>query len=129
MRPRAHRRPRRQRTRRSADAPHESPGLSHPQDAAAYLNSDIYRLTTNVSGTNWKAYLKNAFATANPELTREMMLEVVPTLDPEVAKVVLLNNFPASFADASLEPLAKAAVKFGHLKAEPDYDSLVWGGP
>jgi M6 family metalloprotease-like protein len=36
----------------------------HPQDASAYLNSDIYRLSTSVSGTGWNAYLKNAFATA-----------------------------------------------------------------
>lgn len=71
----------------------------------------------------------NAYATANPDQTRKKMLEVVTTLDPKVAEVMLLNNWPASFADASLEPLAKAAVKFGHLKAEPDYDTLVWTAP
>jgi len=68
----------------------------------------------------------NAFATANPDKTREKMLEVVTTLDPEAAKVMLLNNWPASFEEASLAPLAEAAVRFGHLKAIPDYDSLVW---
>jgi len=36
----------------------------HPQDASAYLNSDIYRLSTTATGTGWSAYLKNAFATA-----------------------------------------------------------------
>src|SRR3954453_6000038 len=36
----------------------------HPQDASAYLNSDIYRLSTTATGTGWNAYLKNAFATA-----------------------------------------------------------------
>jgi len=71
----------------------------------------------------------NAYATAHPDKTREKMLEVVTTLDPEVAKVMLLNNWPASFAEASLAPLAEAAVKFGHLKAIPDYDSLVWTAP
>lgn len=71
----------------------------------------------------------NAYATANPDATRAKMLEVVTTLDPEVAEVMLLNNWPGSFAEASLEPLAKAAVKFGHLMAEPDYDSLVWTAP
>ena len=40
------------------------PAGTHPQDASAYLNNDIYRLTTNVSGTGWNAYLKNALATA-----------------------------------------------------------------
>jgi M6 family metalloprotease-like protein len=36
----------------------------HPQDASAYLNSDIYRLSATATGTGWNAYLKNAFATA-----------------------------------------------------------------
>jgi M6 family metalloprotease-like protein len=36
----------------------------HPQDASAYLNSDIYRLSASASGTGYSAYLKNAFATA-----------------------------------------------------------------
>jgi M6 family metalloprotease-like protein len=36
----------------------------HPQDASAYLNNDIYRLSTTATGTGYSAYLKNAFATA-----------------------------------------------------------------
>ena len=36
----------------------------HPQDASAYLDSDIYRLSTSATGTGWTAYLKNALATA-----------------------------------------------------------------
>jgi M6 family metalloprotease-like protein len=36
----------------------------HPQDASAYLNSDIYRLSVSATGTGWSAYLKNEFATA-----------------------------------------------------------------
>jgi M6 family metalloprotease-like protein len=40
------------------------PAGTHPQDAAAYLNSDIYRLSASASGTGYNAYLKNAFATA-----------------------------------------------------------------
>src|SRR3954468_5581966 len=36
----------------------------HPQDASAYLNSDIYRLSASATGTGWNAYLKNAFASA-----------------------------------------------------------------
>jgi len=71
----------------------------------------------------------NAYATAHPDETRTKMLEVVTTLDPEQAKVMLLNNWPGSFDDASLEPLAEAAVEFGHLKKEPDYSALVWTAP
>ena len=40
------------------------PAGTHPQDAAAYLNNDIYRLSAGAAGTGWNAYLKNAFATA-----------------------------------------------------------------
>jgi hypothetical protein len=36
----------------------------HPQDASAYLNNVIYRLSTSATGTGYGAYLKNAFATA-----------------------------------------------------------------
>ena len=40
------------------------PAGTHPQDASAYLGSDIYRLSTTATGTGWSAYLKNALATA-----------------------------------------------------------------
>jgi hypothetical protein len=36
----------------------------HPQDAAAYLDSDIYRLSATTSSPGWEAHLKNALATA-----------------------------------------------------------------
>ena len=41
----------------------DDPAL-HPQDASAYLNSDIYRLSASTSATGWEAHLKNALATA-----------------------------------------------------------------
>ena len=34
----------------------------HPQDAAAFLNQDIYRLSVSVDGKGWSAQLKNALA-------------------------------------------------------------------
>jgi M6 family metalloprotease-like protein len=34
----------------------------HPQDANAYLTSDIYRLSAAATGTGWNAYLENEFA-------------------------------------------------------------------
>ncbi len=36
----------------------------HPQNASAYLDSDIYRLSASTSATGWEAHLKNALATA-----------------------------------------------------------------
>src|SRR5262249_44287126 len=36
----------------------------HPQDANAFLTSDIYRLSVAATGTGWSAYVKNQFATA-----------------------------------------------------------------
>jgi M6 family metalloprotease-like protein len=36
----------------------------HPQDASAYLDADIYRLSVKANGTGWNAYLKNELATA-----------------------------------------------------------------
>jgi len=41
-----------------------TPASAHPQDASAYLNSDIYRLSASASGTGWSAHLRNALATA-----------------------------------------------------------------
>src|SRR3954452_11717588 len=40
------------------------PAGTHPQDASAYLDNDIYRLSTTATGTGYSAYLKNAFASA-----------------------------------------------------------------
>ncbi len=40
------------------------PAGTHPQDAAAYLGSDVYRLSTTATGTGWNAYLKSALTTA-----------------------------------------------------------------
>ena len=37
-------------------------GDVHPQDAAAYLNDDIYRLSVSVEGAGWTAQLRNALA-------------------------------------------------------------------
>ncbi len=37
---------------------------AHPQDASAYLTSDVYSLSASTTGTGWSAQLKNALATA-----------------------------------------------------------------
>jgi hypothetical protein len=40
----------------------EADASSHPQDASAYLNNDIYRVTATVEGQGWTAQLQNALA-------------------------------------------------------------------
>jgi hypothetical protein len=39
-----------------------TPTSLHPQDATAYLNSDIYRLSVSVDGKGWSAQLSDALA-------------------------------------------------------------------
>jgi M6 family metalloprotease-like protein len=39
-------------------------GQSHPESAAAYLTSDVYRLSAAVSGRGWSIVVPNALATA-----------------------------------------------------------------
>ena len=46
-----------------------------PQDASAYLNTDIYRLSASATGTGWNAYLKNAFATKFGDSVRLRSIE------------------------------------------------------
>jgi len=43
-------------------APAATDPALHPQDAAAFLNQDIYRLSVSVDGKGWSAQLKNALA-------------------------------------------------------------------
>ncbi len=56
-------RPARSRSRTRAWRRRSRP-TTHPQDASAYLGSDVYRLSASASGTGWTAHLKNALATA-----------------------------------------------------------------
>lgn len=68
----------------------------------------------------------SVYATEHPDETRQMTLKVAPTIDPELLKTMLLNNWPAELEPEALNYLAKAAVKYGVLKKEPDYNALVW---
>jgi M6 family metalloprotease-like protein len=51
----------------------------HFQDATAFLNSDIYRLTVSVEGQGWSAQLQNALATAKFSETRVVPVFVTRT--------------------------------------------------
>lgn len=39
-------------------------GQQHPEDATAYLKSDVYRLSAEVAGRGWRTWLPNPLATA-----------------------------------------------------------------
>ncbi|MEV5448029.1 peptidase M6, partial [Streptomyces sp. NPDC052644] len=39
-------------------------GQQHPEDATAYLKSDVYRLSAEVAGKGWRTWLPNPLATA-----------------------------------------------------------------
>jgi NitT/TauT family transport system substrate-binding protein len=66
------------------------------------------------------------YAMANPAETREAILTIVPTMDPKLLETMLLNNWPSDFDPQSLQYIAKAAVKYGMLDEEPDYDDILW---
>ncbi|GAB7045277.1 hypothetical protein [Catenuloplanes indicus] len=40
------------------------PGGTHPEDATAYLGSDVYRLSASVDGRGWRAGLPHALTVA-----------------------------------------------------------------
>lgn len=67
----------------------------------------------------------NAYATENPEDLRAMVPEVT-TMDPDILERIILNRFQAELTTESLRPLAAAAVKYGVLDDEPDYEGLIW---
>ncbi|MEU6819115.1 M6 family metalloprotease domain-containing protein [Streptomyces atriruber] len=57
-----------------ADPPGE-----HPEDAARYLDSDVYRLSADVSGRGWSAWLPSELATARAGATVDVDVAVSAT--------------------------------------------------
>ncbi|MFO7733491.1 MAG: peptidase M6 [Candidatus Aminicenantes bacterium] len=49
---------------------------AHPQDARAFLGSDVYRLSVSVEGQGWAARLLNGLAAVEPAGTRKITLYV-----------------------------------------------------
>ncbi|WP_404436461.1 ABC transporter substrate-binding protein [Microbacterium aerolatum] len=64
------------------------------------------------------------FADSNPDVVREIMGTYTKT-DPAVLAEITLPTYPTEFDRASSEKLAAAAVEYGVLKAEPDFDNLL----
>jgi M6 family metalloprotease-like protein len=54
-------------------------GQQHPENAAAYLTSDVYRLSADVDGAGWDVALPNALATAKFGAVTEVKVAVSAT--------------------------------------------------
>jgi hypothetical protein len=92
-------------------------GTLHPDDAASFLNSDLFRLSASVEGTGWSARLLNAltavevggsrqitvYASAGPGASREARLVLRATSESEYSSG---NSAPHSgpFSDRRLHP-------------------------
>jgi hypothetical protein len=61
----------------------------HPQDAGAYLNSDIYRLSVSVDGQGWSAHLLNALVAVKFGDSVTIPVYMVKTSGAAMAKVTL----------------------------------------
>jgi M6 family metalloprotease-like protein len=48
------------------------PASVHPQDASAFLTSDVYRLSVSVDGAGWTAQVKNGLAAVKAGETRQV---------------------------------------------------------
>jgi M6 family metalloprotease-like protein len=63
----------------------------HPQDAAAYLASDIYRLSVSIEGQGWSADLLNALAAVRFGESQTVPVRITRTAKAsETAKVTLM---------------------------------------
>lgn len=70
----------------------------------------------------------NEYATAHLDEVREMVPEVTP-IDPDVLESITMNGYDLPLTPEGLEPLAAASVTYDLLKAEPDYDAIIWKKP
>jgi NitT/TauT family transport system substrate-binding protein len=92
-------------------------------DIAAYfaLNSVDADLLAKFQSAMQKSL---EYADANPDAVRDIIATYTQT-DPEVLAEITLPKYPTEFDRASSEKLAAAAVEYGVLKAEPDFDALL----
>jgi M6 family metalloprotease-like protein len=63
----------------------------HPQDASAYLDSDIYRLSASTSAPGWEAHLKNVFALAKFGETVQVPVYIAKAAGAAASGSVTLN--------------------------------------
>ncbi|NMO52461.1 M6 family metalloprotease domain-containing protein [Actinoplanes sp. TBRC 11911] len=70
---------------------YSSGGQAHPEDATKFLTSDVYRLSSTVTGNGWQAVLPNALATAKFGGTAKVKVAVAATASASNAGVVHLT--------------------------------------
>lgn len=66
-------------------------GQTHPENAAAYLTSDVYRLSAAVAGRGWSIVLPNTLATARFGATTTAEVAVAATPDAATTGFVKLT--------------------------------------
>ncbi|MGK5739355.1 M6 family metalloprotease domain-containing protein [Micromonospora sp. URMC 103] len=72
---------------------------SHPEDASAYLKSDVYRLSASVGGRGWKVELPNELATA--EFGDSTQVNVSVGADRDATATTLVTLTATSESDPS----------------------------
>ncbi|MBM3294968.1 MAG: hypothetical protein FJY82_10635 [Candidatus Aminicenantes bacterium] len=80
----------------------------HPADAAAYLNSDVYRLSVAVEGKGWTASLRNALAAV--EFGKSKAVEVYAAFEDGSARTAKVTLRATSESDPSRTDSATAKV-------------------
>ncbi|GAA3763689.1 hypothetical protein GCM10022240_15090 [Microbacterium kribbense] len=70
----------------------------------------------------------NAYASEHLDEVRSKIPDVTP-MDAGVLAAINMNGYAAPLTPEGLRPLAKAAVKYGLLHAEPDYAKDIWTKP
>lgn len=70
----------------------------------------------------------NEYAVGHLDEVRAKMPDVTP-MDANVLAAITMNGYSATLTPQGLKPLAAAAVKYGLLKAEPDYEKDIWTAP
>ncbi|SCF21007.1 M6 family metalloprotease domain-containing protein [Micromonospora viridifaciens] len=63
----------------------------HPEDASAYLKSDVYRLSATVAGAGWRVELPNELATAEFGASTPVNVSVGATADAAATTLVTLT--------------------------------------
>jgi M6 family metalloprotease-like protein len=81
----------------------------HPQDAGAYLENDIYRLTVSVTGQGWSAELRNALAAA--KFGASATIPVYVTRRPESSVSATVTLTARSESDPTKTATATCLVK------------------
>ena len=70
----------------------------------------------------------NRYASEHLDEVRAKVPDVTP-IDPDVLASINMNGYAEGLTPGGLKPLAAAAVKYGLLEAEPDYDAVIWKKP